>query len=162
MPRLEFERTIPVVERAKTVHTSYRATTVIGLTLHIGTPKYYCSQIRHDTPKQNTSDSFVTNYKNLTLIQLVRIWQFVAMVNWNYVTTMKNFWFAKFLSVYRRICSGVTYLVKRYLAGGFFCLIDEFSQCFWYCLCICIMHTQKTDIAVCLEATSVYGTFPNC
>jgi hypothetical protein len=64
MTRLGFEPTIPVFERAVTVHALERATTVIGVqytTLHINsTGSLQHSQDKHDTLKQSITFSLVT------------------------------------------------------------------------------------------------------
>jgi hypothetical protein len=75
MPRVGFEPTIPVFQRAKTVHASDLAATVIGHTSHINIyiSKYYQrTQNRNDTLKKNTARSFVTLY-NLRLCTVLKL-----------------------------------------------------------------------------------------
>jgi hypothetical protein len=48
MPRVGLETTIPVFERAKTVHALDRASTVIGLKLPVVAKYYYDYNIKDD------------------------------------------------------------------------------------------------------------------
>jgi hypothetical protein len=67
MPRVGFEPTIPVFERAKTVHALYHATSVIGVAnnnkLEIKMYQYNCKQPPKEGTDTITETSCIQNLK---------------------------------------------------------------------------------------------------